>query len=356
MEGERFVGIDLGKRTYEACAIAQDGSVERWCGKTDSVGRERLAERLRPGDVVGVEAGSTAFHIARRLQTISGVRIVVLNPGKLAVIYASMKKTDKEDALKIARMLETMREEYLPIVPLPSEAEEEMRRLASSQVFLKKERTRLVNRLHALFIAAGKTTVRKKDLARDESRRSTVELLFGVYAELSGQLVAILTEVEHQIAKLDRSIRRALIDRREQAALLMSIPGVGPVAATAFLGYVGDGSRFETASQVSYYAGLVPRIDMSCDTVRLGHITKSGNSAIRRAMIQSAWAAVRSPLGNPSKDVFERIAATRGRGIAIVAVGRRILELMYTLITRGEYYKYSLPEERQRKLRRYKVA
>ena len=356
MEGKRFVGIDLGKRTYEACAISRGGSLERWNGKTDDVGRERLAARLRYDDVVGVEAGSTAFHIARRLQTVSGVRVVVLNPGKLAIIYASMKKTDKEDALKIARLLETMPEEYLPLVPLPTEAEEDMRRLASSQMFLKKERTRLVNRLHALFVAAGRTTVTKKDLARDESRRSTVETLSGVYAELAGRLVAILAEVEQQIAELDQSIRKALIDRREQAALLMSIPGVGPVATMTFLGYIGDGSRFATASQVSYYAGLVPRIDMSCDTCRLGHITKSGNPAIRRAMIQSAWTAIRSPLGNPFKDVFERIAATRGRGIAIVAVGRRILELMYTLITRGEFYKYCSPVERQRKLRYYKVA
>lgn len=72
--------------------------------------------------------------------------MVVLNPGKLAIIYTSTKKTDKENALKIARLLETMPEEYLPLVPLPSEAEEEMRRLASSQMFLNKERTRLINR------------------------------------------------------------------------------------------------------------------------------------------------------------------------------------------------------------------
>jgi transposase len=356
MEGERFVGIDLGKRTYEACAITRAGSMERWNGKTDGVGGERLAARLRNGDVVGVEAGSTAFHIARRLQTVIGVRVLVLNPGKLAVIYASMKKTDKEDALKIARLLETMREEYLPVVPLPSKAEEEMRRLAGSQVFLKKERTRLINRLHALFVAAGKTTVTKKDLARDARRRCTVETLFGVYAQLGRQLVAILAEVEQQITELDQLIRAALTDRREQAALLMSIPGIGPVAAMTFMGYVGDGSRFETASQVSYYAGLVPRIDLSCETCRLGHITKSGNPAIRRAMIQAAWTAIRSPSGGYFRDVFERIAATRGRGIAIVAVGRRMLELMHTLISRGEYYKYSSVADRLRKLRYYKVA
>ncbi len=62
--------------------------------------------------------------------------MVVLNPGKPAIIYTSTKKTDKEDALKIARLFESMPEEYLPLVPLPSEAEEEMRRLASSQEYI----------------------------------------------------------------------------------------------------------------------------------------------------------------------------------------------------------------------------
>ena len=60
MQGARFVGIDLGKRTYMACAISRSGSLEWWHGKTDGVARDHLAARLRCGDVVGVEAGSNA--------------------------------------------------------------------------------------------------------------------------------------------------------------------------------------------------------------------------------------------------------------------------------------------------------
>ena len=356
MEGNRFIGIDLGRKTYEACAICHSGAMERWNGKTDGGGRERLAQRLRSGDVVALEAGSTTFAVARALAAVAGVRTVVLNPRKLAIIYASMKKTDKEDALKLARLVETMREEYLPIVPVPSVDEEEMRRLSGGQVFLKHERTRLINRLHALFVGAGLTTVVKKGLARDASRRLMVERLSGVYGQLAMQLVEILAEVEQQITELNGAIRAALSERRENAALLLSIPGVGPVTAAAFLGYVGDGSRFATASQVSYYIGMVPRIDSSGETSRLGHITKSGNATVRRAMVQAAWAAIRSRTGKQLREVFERIAERRGTGIAIVAVARRILELMYTLVTRREYYRDSSLSDRLQKLRRYKIA
>lgn len=75
-----------------------------------------------------MEAGSTAFEVARAIESVPGVRVVVLNPGRLAVIYASMKKTDKEDALKLARLVETMPEDYLPTVTIPSVEEEEMKR------------------------------------------------------------------------------------------------------------------------------------------------------------------------------------------------------------------------------------
>jgi Transposase IS116/IS110/IS902 family len=89
-------------------------------------------------------------------------------------------------------------------------------------------------------------------------------------------------------------------------------------AAVAFLGYIGDGRRFATASHVSYYIGMVPRIDDSGETTRLGHITKSG--------------------------------------IAIVAVARRILELMYTLVTHREYYRHSSLSDRLQKLGRYRLV
>lgn len=356
MEGNRFIGVDLGRKTYEACAINQRGRAERRNGKTDGHGRDRLAQRLHPGDVVALEAGPNTFSVARALQAVAGVRTVVLNPRKLAIIYASMKKTDKEDARKLARLVETTPEEYLPIVPVPSEDEEEMRRLSGGQVFLKHERNRLINRLHALFVGAGLTTVRKKSLARDTPRRLMLERLSGVYGQLAMQLIGTLAEVERQIDEINSAIRAALRQRREHAAWLLSIPGVGPVTAAAFLGYVGDGTRFATASQVSYYIGMVPRIDDSGETSRLGHITKSGNATVRRAMVQAAWAAVRSRAGSPFKEVFERIAARRGASIAIVAVARRILELMYTLMTRSEYYCYSSLSDRLQKLRRYKLV
>jgi transposase len=356
MNGERFVGLDLGKRTYVACAIDDAGGEVRWNGKTDEEGRERLAARLRAGDIVAMETGSTTFAIARRIAQLEGVQVVVLNPAKLAVIYASMKKTDKEDALKLARLVQTMPLDYLPAVSVPTLEEEAMRRLSAGQVFLNHERTRLINRLHGVFLGYGMTEIGTKTLAHEKSRERTVQQLEGVYRQLAEQIVALLREVELQIGKMKETIRNTVSERYEQTQLLMSIPGVGPVTVMAFLGYIGDGSRFATAAQVSYYAGLVPRIDNSGQQVHSGHITKAGSPTIRRAVVQAAWAAIRAKTGGHFKEVYERIEAARGSSIAIVAVGRRILELMYTVLKTGEFYRYSPLAERLRKLRYYKMA
>ena len=211
--------------------------------------------------------------------------------------------------------------------------------------------------LHGLFVEQGVTTITKKDLAKDEARRASILQLSGVYRTMGSQDGTLLTAIDEQIVFVNAQIHEMLCARQDEAKILMSILGVGPVAALTFLGFIGNGDRFANASQVSYYAGLVPRVDFSGDSVHhVGHITKKGSPALRRALVQAAWSAVRTPMGSHFREVYDRIAARRGKRIAIVAVARRILELMYTLMRKHELYRYCTQEQRQRKLKLYKLA
>lgn len=74
MEGRRFVGIDLGKRCYEACAFDTLGTIMRWNGKTDLEGRKHLAGKLVAGDIVALEAGSSVFSLTRLLNKVEDAR------------------------------------------------------------------------------------------------------------------------------------------------------------------------------------------------------------------------------------------------------------------------------------------
>jgi hypothetical protein len=93
----RYVGIDLGKRTYEAAIVGAKRKVEKSNGKTTIAGRQWLYKKLRAGDKVALEAGNMAFIMAKEIEAAAGCRVYVLNPSHLALIYGSMKKTDKSD-------------------------------------------------------------------------------------------------------------------------------------------------------------------------------------------------------------------------------------------------------------------
>jgi len=124
-KGTRFVGIDLGKRTYEVAFVDKNNKVTRSNGRTFVAGRQALYRKLRAGDKVALEAGNLAFTMAKEMEAaVPGIRVYVLNPSQLSIIYASMKKTDKEDSLKLAHILMDYREERLPVVPVPSDKED----------------------------------------------------------------------------------------------------------------------------------------------------------------------------------------------------------------------------------------
>ncbi|MDR1419174.1 MAG: transposase, partial [Treponema sp.] len=117
---ERFVGIDLAKRTMAVCIVSDGEPIERHGLKTDGEGRKRLCRLLKKTDTVALEVCAYATVLVRQLNREVGCTVIMLNPGRLQVIWKSAKKTDKEDALKLAKLVQRTPEEELPVVPLIS--------------------------------------------------------------------------------------------------------------------------------------------------------------------------------------------------------------------------------------------
>ena len=241
VEQGRYVGIDLSKRTWEMAIITRTGKVRingqgdaeaeekttRYKGTTTAEGRVKLYGKLEAGDKVALEAGNLAFIMAKEMGKAVGCSVRVLNASHLPIIYATDKKTDKEDALKLAHLVADRPDSRLPVVAVPSDEEMAKRKLVSSDRREQQNRTAGINRLHGLFVHGGITTVVKKDLATAESRKEAVKQLGG--AELAeaehlllclalyGQRIAALAEQAAVMAKGDETIER-----------LQSVPGVGP--------------------------------------------------------------------------------------------------------------------------------
>ena len=290
-------------------------------------------------DRVALEAGNLAFIMAHEIQKIVGSEVRVLNSAQLPFIWDAPTKTDKEDARKLARLVEERRDEKLPIVPLPSKKEMERRETLSNYGREMKNRTRAINTLHSLFVKQGITTVVKKDLATVEWRDEAVKVLAGREREDADWQLKYLEMYELRIKELkDRIENEAKSD--EDMQLLQSIAGVGPVVSYAFVAHVGDGSRFSKGAQVSNYIGFVPRLYQSGTIQRNGHITKRGNGYLRGLLVQAAWAAVLSKSGGALRERF--YIRTREQGYSknktIVAIARRLVELMYSVLRSKKEY------------------
>lgn len=339
MEQKRFVGIDLGKRTYEIKIIESDGKVSGTNGLTNPAGRKTLYKKLRCTDRVAIEVCSLAMVMAREIEKEVGCEVVLLNPSQIALIYRSLKKNDKEDALKLARLVQKYTNEELPKVELPSEHEENIRQILTELRQLKHDRTREINRLHAIFLECGITEMKKKDLATACNRNENIRILKGMSLSEAQRCLKRLELIDEQLEEVEESLD-AEIEGDKNVEKLMEISGVGKQLAASFIGFLGDGSRFPNVSTIGAATGLVPRIDISSTIKRLGHITKCGNTNLRSLLILAAWSHVRSNGGGAIKDKYLYMTQVQNKGkkIAIVAVARKLAELMYTLLKNGTSY------------------
>jgi transposase len=135
-----------------------------------------------------------------------------------------------------------------------------------------------------------------------------------------------------EIAMLDRLIARRL-DGHPGYEAIQAIPGVGKILAAVFVAEIGDVGRFERPEQLASWAGMTPRHHESDATVRRGRITKQGSQLVRWAAVE---AAMRPRSYSWLKSDYHRIAARRGKKIAAVAVGRKILTLVFYGLRDGE--------------------
>jgi transposase len=337
----------------EVC-IVEGKEIERHGLTTDAKGRNILSMLLRKDDVVGYEVCGYGNRLARALGNEVGCAVRALNPGELRIIWQSRKKTDKEDALKIAKYLRDTPEEEPCIVPLPSEKEEAFRSDISMKEFLKRERTAAINRLHALYGQMGIIDVTKKSLKDAKGRQAR----HGELTPLLGEYASIL---EEQLRLFERQLATAAEKVAEQARsdelapYIMSIPGIGIGIAAVLLAYIGDGSRFSTSGQVANYAGLAPRVDCSGATERYGSIAHyQFCHPIRGVVLEGVWALVKSGKG-PLFEKYNELSGRMNKRKSAVAIARKMVTLAWLLMKRREYYNGISNEALEKKLRYYKI-
>jgi transposase len=152
-------------------------------------------------------------------------------------------------------------------------------------------------------------------------------------------LLAVMRAVNAQLAYSDERIETiARADARVER--LRTVPSVGPVTAAAFVAALDDAGRFARAHHVEAYLGLVPREWSSGEGQRRGRITKAGHRRVRWLLVQAAVSMlrVRHPGTAGLRAWALRLAARRGRFIAVVALARRLAGILYAMLRDGTPY------------------
>ena len=158
----------------------------------------------------------------------------------------------------------------------------------------------------------------------------------------------LLEAIEMRLEAADQELlKTAAIE--EQAHLLMTIPGVGVTVAVGLLAAIGDISRFPSPGQLASYFGLVPRVSQSAGRCHHGRITKAGPGNARSLAIEAAQMLARSP--SPIATTFYRVRRKKGHNVAVTALARKLIVLVWYMLQNGEPYRYAPMESTRKKLR-----
>ena len=318
MKTLRFIGLDVHKDSIAMAVAEGDGSVPALAGVIPNDTRvlvQRLRKLGRGGSLrCCYEAGPTGYGLQRDL-TAAGIDCIVVAPSLIPVQPSNRVKTDRRDALKLARFL---RSGDLTAVTVPDVTTEAMRDLERAREDAMKAQTTARHQLGKFLLRhgrsyAGKTRwgtmhlrwVEAQHFEHEAQRRVLAIYLHTVY------------ECSKRVAQLTADIGELATSAWQLAPLVKSLQalrGVRLVNAVTIAAELGDLARFPKPTQLMAYVGLVPTEHSSGESKRRGHITKAGNSHVRRALIEAAWgyrfsAALSNEIRERNEDVAPPIRA-----------------------------------------------
>lgn len=279
-----------------AVAVAEQGEEARFLGvipnRSDEIAR--FIRKLGSGELRACyEAGPCGYGLYWQLTEL-GVKCEVVAPTLIPVRVGDRVKTDRRDALKLARGL---RSGDLTAVWVPDAEHEALRDLMRARLAAKRDQLRHRHRLSKYLLRHGRRppngtkawTVKYLEWVRRDIRFD-----LGAQEAVLQDYLGEVERVAERIGRLERAIDEAITAApeamRDVIAALQALRGVAKVSAATIVAELGQISRFERAAQLMGYSGMVSRESSSGEKVRRGAITKTGNAHLRRIVIEAAWA------------------------------------------------------------------
>ena len=324
------VGVDLGKQLFHLSAMDESGNVlER--KRLRRPGFESYLAALPQGCVVAMEACGGAHHWGR-MALRHGHRVLLMSPVAVKP-YVGSNKNDVNDADGIA---EASTRPQMRFVGVKTVAQQDLQELHRVRQMAVENRTRQCNQLHAFLLERGIES--RKGVANVLER--VREALEDATNELSAGGRRTLSELREELRRLDDRVKVydaqiGAIARTEPACRrLQTIPGIGPLTATAMVAAVGDGGAFHKGRELAAWLGLVPRQHTTGGRPRLLGISKHGDRYLRTLLIHGGRAALRAAPKHDDRRARWALSVEkrRCRNIAAVALANKNARIAWALL------------------------
>jgi transposase len=329
------IGLDLAKNVFQVHGVDQRGKavLRKTLKRADVM---NFFAKLLPC-LIGMEACGSAHYWARKLAEL-GHTVKLMAP-QFVKPYVKTNKNDARDAEAICEAVSRPNMRYVPVKTVAQQAVLSLHRARQGFVV---ERTAQANQIRGLLSEFGIVIpkgIRYLERRLPEILEDAENGLSGMSRDLFNRLFNHFRELDRQVKEFEEQINewhRENADSRR----LESIPGIGPITATALIAAIGNASAFENARQLAAWLGLVPRQDSSGGKERLLGISKRGDVYLRTLLIHGARSVLRS-LKNRTDQAegwLARLAERRNPNIAAVALANKNARIVWALLTHGRNY------------------
>ncbi len=332
-----ILGIDLGKNSCSVVGLDVTGRVvlRRRMQRQTIL---KLCAKLSPC-TVAMEACCGAHHLGRLLAA-QGHTLRLMSPEYVRP-YVKAQKNDDRDAEAIA---EAASRPTMRFVALKSQEQLDMQSLHRARDRLVKERTSLMNQLRALLLERGIVVAQ----GRAKLRRLIDNILEASSCDLSPRILTLIKDMSERWNQLNERIGSfdaefALQAKHDEtASRLTSIPGIGPLNATALVAAVGDAHTFSRGRDLAAWLGLVPRQMTTGGRPRLLGITKRGSKYLRKMLIQGARSALPTLSRTDTRlgKWLRGLLARSHCNTVVVALAAKMARMVWALLRYGTRFEH----------------
>jgi transposase len=323
-----YIGLDVHKEFCQACVIDESGralSNERFSSTSEEL--DRFLDRFQDAKFVLESTGIWEFiyeGIEKR-----GFEAVLAHPLKVRAIAEARVKTDKVDAETLAQLL---RADLIPRSWIPPKDIRDLRQLVRQRAYLVREATRFKNRIHAEVLRRG---VRRPENLKTPFAQRSIRWMRSLDIPTVTSCLNCLENVQAQVEEINIQLLEEY-NRRPDAQLISTVPGIGFYGALLILAEVDDVHRFHHPEKLCAYAGLVPTVRQSASSVKYGSISKDGSAYLRWILTESVHVHTRYDPESQLSRFHSRVAKRRGKRVATVATARKLLRIIYWMLVRHE--------------------